>query len=34
VSIVWYEQAGRIVDAVGTDRFPAVLAEGLRAILP
>lgn len=34
MSVEWYEEAGRIIGAVGTDRFPGLLAEGLRAILP
>jgi DNA-binding CsgD family transcriptional regulator len=34
VSVEWYQEAGRIIDAVGTDQFPGILAQGLRAILP
>ena len=32
--MAWYEAAGRLVEAIGDQRFPAVLADGLRAVVP
>ncbi len=34
MAVEWYEEAGRMIEALHTDRFPGLLAEGLRAILP
>jgi DNA-binding CsgD family transcriptional regulator len=32
--MAWYEAAGRLIEAIGTPRFAAALAEGLREVAP